>query len=150
LLEARFLNNETYLCGATWGQFVGWDAIAFLDKMMHVDGCISTVEQMGPNDKKWSYASLDGTGFVNQVAEKEVISTHANTGVYFWSKGSEFVKYAKQMIDKNIRTNGEFYIAPVYNEAIADGKRIKIQNCKKMWGLGVPADLLKFLMNYVI
>ena len=41
-------------------------------------------------------------------------------------------------------------LIPVYNEAIADGKRIKIQNCKKMWGLGVPADLLKFLKNYVI
>ena len=84
------------------------------------------------------------------MAEKEVISTHANTGVYFWSKGSDFVKYAQQMMAKDIRTNGEFYIAPVYNEAISDGKRIKIQNCKKMWGLGVPADLLKFLKDYIV
>jgi hypothetical protein len=54
------------------------------------------------------------------------------------------------MIAKDIRTNGEFYIAPIYNEAITDGKKIKINDCKKMWGLGVPADLLNFLKNYII
>jgi len=150
LLAAPYIDNDTNLLIANSDQFLEWDSSAFLYESMNVDGCISTFEQTDPSDKKWSYASLSDTGFVDRVAEKEVISTHANTGIYFWSKGSDFVKYAKQMIDKNIRTNGEFYIAPVYNEAISDGKRIKIQNCKKMWGLGVPADLLKFLMNYVI
>lgn len=151
LLAEEYINNDTNLLIANSDQFLEWDSSAFLyESATQVDGCISTFEQIDPNDKKWSYASLDDNGFVNRVAEKEVISTHANTGIYFWSKGSDFVKYAKQMMTKNIRTNGEFYIAPVYNEAIADGKRIKIQNCKKMWGLGVPADLLKFLKNYII
>lgn len=150
LLAAPHIDNDTNLVIANSDQFLEWDSSAFLYESMNVDGCISTFEQTDPTDKKWSYASLDKVGFVERVAEKEVISTHANTGIYFWAKGSDFVKYSKQMIDKNIRTNGEFYIAPVYNEAIADGKRIKIQNCKKMWGLGVPADLLKFLKNYVI
>lgn len=150
LLAKDFIDNDTNLLIANSDQFLEWDSSAFLYESMNVDGCISTFEQTDPTDKKWSYASLDKTGFVSRVAEKEVISTNANTGIYFWSKGSDFVKYAKQMIDKNIRTNGEFYIAPVYNEAISDGKRIKIQNCKKMWGLGVPSDLLKFLKNYII
>lgn len=150
LLASQYIDNDTNLLIANSDQFLEWDSSAFLYESMNVDGCISTFEQTDPNDRKWSYASLDSVGFVERVAEKEVISTHANTGIYFWSKGSEFVKYARQMIDKNIRTNGEFYIAPIYNEAIADGKRIKIQNCKKMWGLGVPADLLKFLNQYII
>ena len=150
MLASPFIDNDTNLLIANSDQFLEWDSSAFLYESMNVDGCISTFEQTDPNDKKWSYASLNDVGFVDRVAEKEVISTHANTGIYFWSKGSEFVKYAKQMIDKDIRTNGEYYIAPVYNEAIADGKRIKIQNCKKMWGLGVPADLLKFLNHHII
>ena len=116
----------------------------------NADGCISTFEQTDPNDTKWSYAQVGPEGCVTEVAEKRVISTHANTGVYFWSRGSDFVKYARQMIAKDIRTNGEFYIAPIYNEAIMDGKKIKINDCKKMWGLGVPADLLNFLKNYII
>ena len=149
LLASPFIDNETNLLIANSDQFLEWDSNAFLYESMNVDGCVSTFEQTDASDKKWSYCSLDQNGFVNRVAEKEVISKYANTGIYFWSKGSEFVKYANQMIEKDIRTNGEYYIAPVYNEAIADGKKIKIQNCKKMWGLGVPSDLLKFLKDYL-
>jgi HAD superfamily hydrolase (TIGR01509 family) len=150
LLAAHAIDNDTNLLIANSDQFLEWDSNAFLYESMNVDGSISTFEQTDPNDKKWSYAAVGPNGLVERVAEKEVISTHANTGIYFWSKGSDFVKYSNQMIAKNIRINNEFYIAPVYNEAISDGKRIKIQNCKKMWGLGVPADLLKFLKDYVV
>jgi hypothetical protein len=150
LLASEHIDNDTNLLIANSDQFLEWDASSFLYESQNVDGCISTFEQTDPNDSKWSYALLDRDGFVSEVAEKRVISTHANTGVYFWSRGSDFVKYAQQMIAKDIRTNGEFYIAPIYNEAITDGKKIKINDCKKMWGLGVPADLLNFLKNYII
>jgi HAD superfamily hydrolase (TIGR01509 family) len=148
LLAKELIDNETNLLLANSDQFLEWDSNSFLYESMNVDGSVLTFEQLDEHDKKWSYCSLDEDGFVDKVAEKEVISTHANTGIYFWSKGSDFVKYATQMIDKNIRVNGEFYIAPVYNEAISDGKKIKIHNCKKMWGLGIPSDLLYFINNY--
>lgn len=149
LLAKEYINNDTNLLIANSDQFLEWDSNSFLYESMNVDGSISTFEQNDPNDKKWSYCSLDENGFVDKVVEKEVISNHANTGIYFWSKGSDYVKYTEKMIDKNIRVNNEFYIAPVYNEAINDGKKIKIINCKKMWGLGVPSDLLHFISNYV-
>ena len=53
------------------------------------------------------------------------------------------------MIHKNIRVNNEFYVCPVYNEAIEDGKKIKISKCKKMWGIGVPNDLELFIKEYL-
>jgi len=52
------------------------------------------------------------------------------------------------MIKKNIRTNNEFYVCPVYNEAIADGKKIKISQVDKMWSMGTPEELNNFLNNY--
>jgi hypothetical protein len=52
------------------------------------------------------------------------------------------------MIDKNIRTNNEFYVAPSFNQAINDGKKIRIKEIQKMWGLGVPEDLNYFLEHY--
>ena len=54
------------------------------------------------------------------------------------------------MIAKNIRTNNEFYVCPVFNEIIQlDGKiRIKEIEEKGMWGLGTPEDLNNFLNNY--
>ena len=35
------------------------------------------------------------------------------------------------MIDSDIRVNGEFYVCPVYNEAIQDNKNIIIRKLKK-------------------
>ena len=53
------------------------------------------------------------------------------------------------MIKKDIRTNGEFYVCPVFNEAIKDGLRIKTYQVEKMWGVGTPEDLKIFLDNKV-
>ena len=82
------------------------------------------------------------------VAEKKVISNNATVGVYYWRYGKDFVKYAEQMIKNNIRVNNEFYVCPVFNEAIRDNKKIKIKNVDSMWGLGTPEDLDYFLKNY--
>jgi hypothetical protein len=51
------------------------------------------------------------------------------------------------MIDKNIRVNNEFYICPVYNEAIQDNKRILPIFVDTMHGLGTPEDLERFLLQ---
>jgi hypothetical protein len=71
-------------------------------------------------------------------------------GVYFWRNGRDYVKYAEKMIEKNIRVNNEFYVCPVFNEAIQDGKKIKVFkiDSSKMWGLGTPEDLVYYLNNY--
>jgi hypothetical protein len=52
------------------------------------------------------------------------------------------------MIEKNIRVNNEFYVCPVFNEAIGDGKRIKTFDVPAMWGLGTPEDLKYYLENF--
>jgi len=52
------------------------------------------------------------------------------------------------MIDKNIRTNNEFYVCPVFNEAILDKKKVKVFQIKKMWGLGTPEDLEYYLRHH--
>ena len=49
------------------------------------------------------------------------------------------------MIKKNIRVKNEFYVCPVFNEAIKENKKIVIENVSQMWGLGTPEDLEIFL-----
>jgi dTDP-glucose pyrophosphorylase len=99
---------------------------------------------------KWSYAKINKNGFVTKVAEKKPISSHATVGVYYWKHGKDYVKYTKQMIKKNIRVNNEFYVCPVFNEAIIDKKKIILSEIAKeqMWGIGTPEDLDYFLKNY--
>ena len=97
---------------------------------------------------KYSYVKLDDNGFVNEVVEKKVISNQATVGMYYWTKGSDFVKYSENMMDLNKRVNGEFYVAPVYQEAINDGKLIRAKKIEKFWGLGTPEDLNYYLKEY--
>jgi dTDP-glucose pyrophosphorylase len=97
---------------------------------------------------KWSYAKVDDNGFVTEVAEKNPISDIATVGVYYWKQGKDFVKYAESMISKNIRVNNEFYVCPVFNEALLDDLKIKTFDVPKMWGIGTPEDLNYFLENY--
>ena len=49
------------------------------------------------------------------------------------------------MIEDNSRTNGEFYVAPVYNWAIKDGKKIGVFMVDKLHSLGTPEDLIEYL-----
>ena len=144
LLAEKFIDNDEPLLIANSDQFVNWNSNEFMYAVATdgVDGGILTHPATHP---KWSYAAVGEDGFVTEVAEKISISEHATVGIYYWAKGSDYVKYAKQMIEKDIRTNGEFYVCPVYNEAIQDGKKIKIYPVQKMWGLGTPEDLQTFL-----
>ena len=149
LLAKELIDNDEPLVMANSDQFLEWDSNEFMYSMVadDVDGGIVSFKATHP---KWSFAKLGEDGFVTEVAEKKPISNIATVGVYYWRKGSDYVKYAEQMIEKDIRTNNEFYVCPVYNEAIKKNKKILIEEIDKMWGLGTPEDLNYFIANYKI
>jgi HAD superfamily hydrolase (TIGR01509 family) len=147
LLAKDLINNDTPLLIANSDQFIEFDAQEFVHSFLvsGADGKISTFN--GDRNPKWSYAAVKD-GFVTEVREKDPFSDHATTGVYMWKRGADFVRFAEQMISKNIRVNNEFYTVPVYNEAIAAGLKITVSDCTRMWGLGIPEDLEYFLQKY--
>jgi dTDP-glucose pyrophosphorylase len=127
-------------------QHVQWNKEEFIKNISRgYDGCIFTFKTNNPN---CSYVKLDVNGFVTEAVEKKAISDTGTVGIYYWNKGSDFVKYANQMIIKNIRTNNEFYICPVYQEAVNDGKKVTSFDVIKYWSLGTPEDLTNFVDNY--
>ena len=148
LLAEKYIDSDEPLVIANSDQYVDWiygsqDFIGDAVKR-DLDGSIVTFKATHP---KWSFAKVNEDGFVTEVAEKKPISDIATVGIYYWKKGSDYVKYAKQMIQKNIRTNNEFYVCPVFNEAVKDGQKIGTYNIDKMWGLGTPEDLNNFLKH---
>jgi HAD superfamily hydrolase (TIGR01509 family) len=144
LLAKEHINNEDPLFFANSDQFVEWNSSEFLYKMQEteVDGGIVVFKSTHP---KWSFAKVNESGFVEEVAEKNPISDNATVGYYYWKHGSDFIKYAEQMINKDIRVNNEFYVCPVFNQAIESGLKISTFSAEKMWGLGTPEDLETFL-----
>ena len=147
LLAKEFIDSDAPLFFANSDQFVEWDSNEFFYKMNETDadGGIVTFKATHP---KWSFAKIDDNGIVTEVAEKNPISDLATVGFYYWKHGSDFVKYAEQMISKNVRVNNEFYVCPVFNQAIEGGKIIRTFDVPKMWGTGTPEDLKYYLENY--
>ena len=140
LLAKEFIDNDEPLVFANSDQFLDWDSNEFMYSMEadEVDGGMLTFTATHP---KWSFAKLDEEGFVSEVAEKKPISDVATAGIYYWKHGSDYVKYAEQMIENDVRFNNEFYVCPVFNEALQDGKKIKTFHFDGMWGIGTPEDL---------
>lgn len=147
LLTQDYIDNDRSLLIANSDQYMEWDSSHFMYTAQNgnIDGFIPIFFNTHP---RWSYAKVDEDGYITDVQEKQVISNHATVGLYYWKRGSDFVKYSKQMISKNIRVNGEFYVCPVYNEAIQDGKKFKVYAIDKMYGLGTPEDLNFFLQTH--
>jgi len=113
-----------------------------------VDGCEGLIMTMPAADPKWSFVGLDASGVVTRVVEKEVISDQATVGIYNFRRAGDFVEAAEHMIAADERVNGEFYVAPVYNELIRRGAHIVVHDIgAAMWGLGTPDDLEAFLAS---
>jgi NDP-sugar pyrophosphorylase family protein len=146
LLASEYIDTDEDLLIANSDQWIEYQPENFvsLKRLTPVDGIVFTFNAVHP---KWSFVKTNSRGFITEVAEKKPISNIATCGIYWYRKGSDFVKYANRMIEKNIRVNNEFYIAPVYNELISEGKNLIPFYVNKMWGLGTPEDLRRYLKN---
>ena len=149
LLAKEYINTEEDILIANSDQLIKYRSENFLllKNMTKTDGIIFTFNAVHP---KWSFVKVNNLGFVTEVAEKNPISNIATCGIYWYSRGKDFVYAAESMIAKNIRVNNEFYIAPIYNELIQSGKTTIPFFVQEMHGIGTPEDLNLFLNKSII
>lgn len=98
-------------------------------------GWIPTFSAKG---EKWSFAEVDASGRVVRTTEKVRISEHASIGMYYFESFFEFA----EMVEES-ESDGELYIAPLYNKWIARGKDTYIHSLPEeaVTVLGTPEDL---------
>jgi dTDP-glucose pyrophosphorylase len=142
LLAKQYINNDTQLVIYTLDVY--FENNFSIKSVENCDGFILTFKA---NNPAYSYAELGENGLVKRTAEKEVISENAAVGIYYFKKGSDFVKYSEDMINRDIRTNNEFYVCPLYNLMIADNKNVKTSQVEKMYLMGTPNELNFFKNN---
>lgn len=126
-----------------------WDKEAFRETILNnpkVDGAAFCFWDSS-DVSHWCFAKQDKkTGNISKLVEKERVSDLALCGGFYWRKGSDFVKYAEQQIQAGRKTgNGEYYLGPVFNEAIKDNKAIKPFLVDKFYNYGTPKEVEKFL-----
>lgn len=147
LAAKAHIDSDTELMIANSDQYIDADINSYLEasRSNQLDGIMMTMQA---SDPKWSFVETTIENLVTRVVEKEVISDQATVGIYNFRKGRDFVRSTESMISKNLRVNGEFYVAPVYNQLIKEGKRIGTYNIGSesagMHGLGTPLDFIEF------
>ncbi len=102
------------------------------------DGIVTVFADQDP---RWSFALVNVAGEITQIAEKQVISNWATAGMYYFSRAADFIYTAETMIAKNLRTNNEFYVGPVYNMLIERGSKITADIAEEVTCMGTPEQL---------
>ena len=126
-------------------QYMDWNPKPFIEKL-NKHPKISFVVTFKSNDSKCSYVRTIGDNIL-EVREKKVIGPEATVGIYHWATSKDFFIDAKEMIKNDVRDNGEFYVAPVYNFTIARNLSVKMFNIEtdQFFPVGTPEDLEKLI-----
>jgi len=141
------LDPDMPLMIANCDQILDWNPMVFKSWLFDtkIDGAIMTFESQSPKN---SFARLDDNGYVVETAEKKVISPYATNGIYVWKRADDFISAAEELIARDLRTNSEFYVAPVFNINIERGHKIKIYPINGHWPIGTPPDLTTYLDHF--
>lgn len=148
LLAADHINNDWPVLFVNCDQIMhNWNAQHFLERVSvpNSSGGIVTFKSDNPGA---SYAVIED-GLITEVAEKQLISDNATAGLYFWKRGKDFCYYADAMIQlESNKVNGEFYLCPVYSEALRDGHKFVAYDLDEHGGqvclIGTPDELTMY------
>lgn len=130
LMAIDYINNENPLVISNGDQVIDEDlnSIILGFEKSFADAATICFESVHP---KWSYVREDGEGNVVETAEKRPISKNAIAGFYYFKKGQFFVQAAMQSIMKDAHVNGQYYIAPTFNELILQNKIVAFRKIDK-------------------
>jgi len=123
LMAIKHVNNLEPLIIANADQLINLNLSKIIKQFTDAgaDAGVVTFDSVHP---RWSYIRLDDGGMIVETAEKRPISMNAIAGFYYFSEGVTFVESTMRMIKKDATVDGFFYIAPVLNEVILEGKKI--------------------------
>lgn len=122
LMAVEYIQDADPLIIANCDQVISEDYSKIIDSF-EASGDDAGVIVFDSIHPRWSYIKADGDEVV-ETAEKRPLSKNAIAGFYYFKKGNDFVESAKQVIRKDNRLEGRFYISAAMNEMILYGKKV--------------------------
>jgi capsule biosynthesis phosphatase len=147
LKAKKYINNYNKLFIFNADTYFKYDNFEKIINNSKFDGGVICFED-NSDSERYSFAKADKNNNVYEVTEKKRISNYASNGLYYFKEGLVFVEYCEKMIEDNIKSSNEFYIMPMYQMLIDNGKRIKMVLCNDNWVFGTPEELKYFEKNY--
>lgn len=146
ILMEGVASDSSVIC-ANSDQFIFDGLESFVDAVRSGTSA-GQVLTMEASSNAWSYIGRDNNGAVERIVEKEEISNEATVGVYGWKSAAILSSSLSWQKGKNLRVNGEFYVAPSYGYLIEKALPISTHTVGVhgigVHGLGIPSDLAHF------
>jgi NDP-sugar pyrophosphorylase family protein len=126
-----------------------FEAPAFYDLFENpTDDIVGAIPVYRSEDESNSFSKVDDNWQIQEVREKQKISTYANIGAYYYSQFGDFLWAVDQMKAKGRTVNDEYYVGPSYNELLAREDTIYARECDCVWRLGTPDAVEHFEENF--
>lgn len=93
----------------------------------------------------YSYAKTDKNGYLIETKEKEVISNHAITGVYYFKSLEQFRDSVIDLVVESDLSKGEFYMSNVYNHLRKITDKIGVFDIENFDCVGTPEQLKEYI-----
>jgi dTDP-glucose pyrophosphorylase len=143
------INNGTLI--VCCDQLIEYDSVAY-NKMLenpHIAGSLLTFTDCAA-DPKWTYARVDLIDQITTVACKQPISSTPIVGIYHYADSIEMYRAIKNILDKDIRTNGEYYVCDAVARSVqTSNKPWKAFQVDRMIALGTPEDYETYTNNNI-
>jgi hypothetical protein len=75
---------------------------------------------------RYSYVRLDDQGFVTEAAQKNPISHHATTGIFWYRRTGDFRAAVESMIRKDAHVKNHFYVCLAFNEMLLEQAKVGV------------------------
>lgn len=112
----------------------------------NLDGALLTIHSNLPC---YSYVNVDENGFLIETKEKEVISNHAITGVYYFKNLEQFKDSVIDLVVESDLSKGEFYMSNVFNHLKKITNKIGVFDIKHFDCVGTPEQLKEYIERKV-
>lgn len=94
-------------------------------KPTFINECDGYLEVFHGEGEHWSFVEPGSDGNVLRTTEKDRVSDLCSDGLYFFKSQKKFCHLFEMALANNLKTRGEFYVAPLYNQLIFEGARVK-------------------------
>lgn len=130
-----------------------WDYADFLahTRSRNADGCVPAYKGFHPHMLgTTNYAFMrDAEQWMLEIKEKEPFTDnrmqeYASMGTYYFKKGAYVKKYFKELMDRDINLNGEYYVSLIYNLLVENGLKVSIYDVQHMLQWGTPQDVEEY------
>ena len=113
------------------------------------DGCVVCYTGFHPHmlgSDNYAFCKVDVENKILEIREKQPftddkMSEFASTGTYYFRKGSYVKKYFRELIERDININSEYYVSLIYNLMIEDNLNSLVYEIPHMLQWGTPSDL---------